>query len=96
MDYQTFPWDGLEIKAVLCAGFERMESMDHIVGVIYAVPSMVKKIVLAMPTEVVFDYIPEGVGCFRTAYLKMRPMPYESEIRFVSRDGSIALRFIVS
>jgi hypothetical protein len=94
-DYTIFPWDGVSIKSVVDTGFLKMETQDHIVGIIYADPSMVKRIILAIPDEVFFDYIPEGVGLLRTAYLKMRPMPYDSEIRFVSRDNSIILRALV-
>jgi hypothetical protein len=53
-----------------------------------------KRIVLAMPDEVNFDYIPEGFGMLRTAYLKFKPMADDQEIRLVSHDGSVVVRIV--
>jgi len=86
--------EGDDVRAAVLDGFKFMECLDHIVGIIYATPATIKEIVLAMPDEVSFDYIPEGVGRLRTAYLKFRPMPFEGEIRMVSHDGAVTLRIL--
>lgn len=62
--------DGRDIKRAINVGFNYMESQDEIVGLVYANPKLVKDIILSMPEEVDFDYIPNGVGYLRTAYLK--------------------------
>lgn len=93
-DYRTVHWGGDDVESAVLCGFNIMESLDLIVGKVVATPQMVGRIIYAMPDEIRFDYVPEGVGFLRTAYLKMRPMPYESEIRLYSRDGSTVLRMI--
>jgi hypothetical protein len=90
----TIYWDGSDTRAIILDGFLFMEGLDHIVGIIYASPSTMKSIVLAMPEEVSFDYIPEGLGMLRTAYLKFRPLPTEGEVRMVSQDDSTVLRIL--
>ena len=87
-------WDGTDLKSAILEGFKIVECLDHIVGIIYASPATMKDIVLALPDEVVFDYIPEGLGRLRTAYLKFRPMPLEGEIRMVSQDDTTTLRIL--
>lgn len=90
----TLQWDGQDIRSIILNGFEFVESLDHIVGIVYASPSIMKRIVLAMPDEVNFDYIPEGFGMLRTAYLKFKPMADDQEIRLVSHDGSVVVRIV--
>jgi len=90
----TTYWDGEDVKAAILEGFRHMEGLDHIVGIIYSSPAVIRDIVLAMPEEVAFDYIPEGIGRLRTAYLKFRPLPKDGEIRMVSHDGSETLRIL--
>lgn len=87
-------WDGVDLKTAIIEGFQLMEGLDHIVGIIYATPSVMKNIVFAMPDDITFNYIPEGIGTLRTAYLKYRPMADEREIRLVSVDGSIIVRIL--
>ena len=94
VDTHTLYWDGSDLYSALLDGFDYVEGFDHIVGIIYACPRMMKKIVLAMPDDVFFDYIPEGIGMLRTAYLKFRPLPTESEIRFVSQDGNLVVKIL--
>jgi len=85
-------WDGQDARTVLFGAFKRMELMDHIAGIVYATPIMMKTIVMAMPDEVEFDYIPEGIGRLHTAYLKYRPLPTDREIRISSTDGELVFR----
>jgi hypothetical protein len=87
-------WDGADIRTAILDGFHFVESFDHIVGIVYASPHTMKDIVLAMPDEVVFDFIPEGIGMLRTAYLKFRPLPQSGEVRMVSQDETIVLRIL--
>jgi len=91
---RTITWDGRDVKAAVMGGFRLMEAEDHIVGIIYAHPKVMKQIVLTMPDEVSFDFIPEGIGMLRTAYLKFRPMPTDDEIRMVSQDGSTVVKIL--
>jgi len=89
----TIQWDGNDIGTAVLGGFNFMESLDHIVGIVYSCPHVMKDIVIALQDEVSFDYIPEGIGMLRTAYLKFRPLS-DSEIRLVSQDGSITVRIL--
>lgn len=89
-------WDGEDVKSAMSAAFERMEAEDRIPGVVYATPPMVKRIVLAMPDDVEFDYIPEGIGRLGTAYLKYRNLPTDAEMRVSSYDGDMVIRICAS
>jgi hypothetical protein len=84
-----------DIAGAVLMGFEYMERMDQIVGVIYVSPSTAKKIVIAMPDEVHFDYIPEGIGMVRTAYLKFKPTVRGDELRFLNQDETVEVRVIL-
>jgi hypothetical protein len=66
--------------------------MDEMVGFVQACPQTVKRIVLALPEDVEFSYIPEGLGMIRTAYLQFRPTVRDDEIRFLNREETIELR----
>lgn len=85
-------WDNTDIKGAIQCGFSYMELRDEIVGTIYLTPSVAKRIVLALPDEVFFDYIPEGIGRCRTAYLKYRPNLRDVEVRFLNQHETIELR----
>lgn len=87
-----FDWDGADVRTAILGAFDLMESRDHIPGILYATPKMVKSIVLAMPEEVEFDYIPEGIGRLRTVYLKYRNLPTDREMRLLSHDGDMVIR----
>jgi len=93
MDY-TMEWDSSDIPGALKIGFNYVEAKDEIVGFIYACPSTLKKIVLSVPDEVVFDYIPDGIGMIRTAYLK-RASIKDNEIRFINQTDSLCLRLFL-
>lgn len=80
------------VKKAVEMGFRYIESMDHIVGSIYVTPAMAKKMTICMPDDIQFDYIPEGIGMLRTAYLKYMPSVKSNEIRFVNQGDDIELR----
>jgi hypothetical protein len=81
-----------DLKRAVEAGFTYLESMDYIVGSVYVTPAMAKQLVLNMADDIQFDYIPEGIGMLRTAYLKFMPSVKENEIRFFNQDKSVELR----
>ena len=60
-------WDSTDLKGGVLMAFSYMEKKDEIVGSIYGSPQTMKEIVLAMPDEVCFDYIPAVFGIFRRA-----------------------------
>lgn len=93
---QTFimEWDSSDIKGAIRAGFTYVESKDEIVAHVLANPHVLQKIVLAVPDEVLFDYIPDGIGFIRTAYLKRKPLK-DDEIRFINQGSTIELRLIL-
>lgn len=80
-----------DLKRAVREGFHYIESMDEIVGIVYVTPPMAKQITLSMPEDVHFDYIPEGIGMLRTAYLKFLPSVKENEIRFINQDKTVEL-----
>jgi hypothetical protein len=83
------------VKSAVLSGFDYFESKDTIVGMILGGPGMVKSIVVTMPDEVFFCFIPEGIGMLRTAYLKMVPYMSNNEIRFVDQDKTETLRMFL-
>jgi hypothetical protein len=78
-------------KAIDCA-FSYIELHDDIVGVIYANPDIIKRIVLTFPDEVKFDYVHQGIGMFRTAYLKYLPSVRENGIWFINQHETFKLK----
>ena len=80
-----------DLKKAVQEGFHYIESMDEIVGIVYVTPPMAKQITLNMSEDVHFDYIPEGIGMLRTAYLKFLPSVKENEIRFINQDKTVEL-----
>ena len=85
-------YDRSDLDKAVRFGFHYVESLDEIVRAVYVTPEIGKQIVLAMPSEVHFDYIPEGIGMLRTAYLKFMPSVKANEIRFINQDNDIELR----
>jgi hypothetical protein len=81
-----------DLRKAVSFGLSTMESHDEIAGTIYVTPDMAKRLVLTMPDEIHFDYIPEGIGMLRTAYLKFMPSVKENEIRFVNEHKTIEIR----
>lgn len=87
-------WDSGDIPGAIKMGFSYIEAKDEIVGFVYACPSTLKDIVLSVPEEVSFDYIPDGIGMLRTAYLKRSSIKY-NEIRFINQSDTIRLRLFL-
>jgi len=81
-------------KAVECA-FYYIELQDDIVGVIFANPATIKRIVLEFPDEVTFDYVYQGIGRFRTAYLKYLPSVKENGILFLNQHETLKLKLLL-
>jgi hypothetical protein len=85
-------YDKSEIsRAIMCA-FNYVEQTDDIVGEIYANPILMKEIVKAFIDDVEFDYIPEGIGRFKGAYLKFIPSIKENVITFITYSKSFRLK----
>ena len=87
-------WDRSELSKVISIGFDYFEKKDEIVGFICMNPHILKPLVLVSPDEFEFDYIPDGIGRVRTAYLKYRVMN-DNEVRFLNQDKSMLLRIIL-
>jgi len=96
MKSYTMEWDKEDLHGAILMGFDYIERKDEIVGCIYVSPRILKDIVLSLPDEFDFDYIPEGVGMIRTAYVKFKPSVRENEIRFENQEKSIQVRLILS
>lgn len=83
------------IARAMDVGFYYVESQDDIVGTIYTNPDLIKKIVIAYKDEIKFDYIPQGIGIFRTAYLKYYPLVKTNEIRFLSKHETFMVKMFL-
>jgi hypothetical protein len=94
MDSYTMEWDAKDIPGAIKMAFNYIEAKDEIVGFVYACPSTIKTLVLSIPDDIDFDYIPDGIGMIRTAYLK-RASINQNEIRFVNQSDSIRLRLFL-
>ena len=94
MDLYKLEWNSLDIKGAIRIGFFYLETMDEIAGFICARPEIVKKILLAFPEEFKCDFIPNGVGILRTAYVLYKSLKW-NEIRFVNRDKTKELQIIL-
>lgn len=94
MIYQI-EYDRHDLKGAIRCGFMYLETKDEIVGTVYARPETVKAITLSMPDDVIFSFIPEGVGMLRTAYLKFLPTAKDNEIRFLNQDNNLELRMLL-
>ena len=87
-------WRNDDIKGAVLIGFFYMELLDEIAGFISARPEIVKKILFAFPEDFKCDFIPDGVGMLRTAYVLYKSLKW-NEIRFVNRDKTIELQIIL-
>lgn len=88
-------YDKTKLSNAIDCAFHYMESMDEIVGVVYATPDMMKKIILNFPDEVKLDYIYQGIGTFRTSYMKYLPSVKENSIIFLNQHESFKLKLIL-
>ena len=96
MSHYRMEWKADDLPGAVLMGFSYVEKQDQIVGMVTANPPLVQQIVIQMGDEVIFDYIPEGIGMLRTAYLKFSPNNRSNEIRFVSQEGSVDLRLFLT
>jgi len=94
MNTYVMEWDRHNMAGALAMGFDYFEKKDEIVGFVCLNPHVLKPLVLASHDEIEFDYIPEGIGRVRTAYLKFRVMN-DSEIRFLNQGKTMMLRLIL-
>ena len=83
------------ISRAMDIGFHYVESQDEIVGTIYTNPGLMKYIVLSCTSEIKFDYIPQGIGIFRTAYLKFYPLVKSNEIRFLTKHETFIVKMFL-
>jgi len=90
----TIEWDGEDILGALDVGFHYLEMKDQIVRFLYASPTNLKRIILASPGEVNFDYIPDGIGYFRTAYL-LREKMRDGWLKLLNQERTVELRIVL-
>lgn len=88
----TMEFDKYHFSKAINFAFQYIEQQDDIVGTIYANPSLIKSIVLTFPDEVRFDYVHQGIGVFRTAYLKYLPSVRENIIIFINQHETFRLK----
>jgi len=72
MEVYTAEWSAADIRGAINLGFHYLENMDCIVGHVFTPPILMKNIIIECSEDVVFDFIPEGIGLIRTAYLKYK------------------------
>lgn len=73
-------------------GFNEIESMDEIALHVYANAKTMKDIIIEAPDEVEFDYIPNGIGYIRTAYLKFHPGLRDGSLKITNDTASVVVR----
>lgn len=88
-------WDGTDLPGAVKIGFHYIESKDEIVRYLYLSPVLMKRLVLELPDEVKFEYIYEGIGMIRTAYIKYKPSIKENELRFLNQGKTQELRVLL-
>lgn len=94
MDLYKLEWKSNDISGAIKIGFYYMEVMDEIAGFICARPEIIKKIILTFPDEFRCDFIPNGVGMLRTAYVLYKSLKWD-EIRFINREKTKELQIIL-
>jgi len=72
--------------------FTELEVLDEIVRYVYVNAATMKKVILEIPEEIKFDYIPNGVGYLRTAYLKFHPGLRDDVIKFTNYEDTLSLK----
>jgi len=83
------------LKQAIQIAFNYIEVQDEIVGSVYVAPAMAKRITIELSDDVIFDYIPEGIGMLRTAYLKFLPSIKENELRFLNQEKTMELKLFL-
>jgi hypothetical protein len=86
--------EGHDIYQLVKRGFEYFEHKDMIVGFVVVHPRMLKRIVLDMPDDFEFDFIPEAVGRLGTANVSLKAIP-ENEIRFSDQNKHEQIRLFI-
>jgi len=85
MEVLRAEWEAKDISGAVKLGFSFMEIKDKIVGFVSAHPTVMKALILATHSDITFDYIPEGLGFIRTAYLMFK-FGRSNEIVFIDQD----------
>lgn len=91
MNIYTLEWPSSDVKGAVRIGFTYMETMDEIVGFLCGRPEIIQKIILELPDEFKADFIPQGVGRLRTAYVLYKSIRW-NELRFISREKTVELQ----
>lgn len=81
-----------DLKVALNECFSEIEALDEIVKYAYVNARTMKELILRVPSEIAFDYIPNGVGYLRTAYLKFHPGLMDGVVRFTTDQETVILR----
>ena len=81
-----------DLRNAVCESFTEIEVLDEIVSYVYVSAATMKNLILRLPDEINFDYIPNGVGYLRTAYLKFHPGLRDNVFKFTTRGESIILK----
>jgi hypothetical protein len=84
-----------DLKKAIDESFTEIEVQDEIVRYIYVSASTMKKLILELPDEIKFDYIPNGVGYLRTAYLKFHPGLKDNTFKFTTIDETAVLKLVI-
>lgn len=84
--------DITNLEGALNECFTEIEMQDEIVRYIYVNAATMKDLILKMPDDIDFDYIPNGVGYLRTAYLKFHPGLRDNFFKFTTENENIVLR----
>lgn len=80
-------WDSKDVGGAIKLGFNFLEIKDKIVGFVSVHPSVMKTVILETHDDITFDYIPEGLGFIRTAYLRFK-FGRPNEIIFLDQEKS--------
>lgn len=91
MEPYALEWPKNDIRGAIMIGFTYIETMNEIAGFICARPEIIKKIIFEFPKEFRCDFIPNGVGLLRTAYVQYKSLRW-NEIRFLNREKTVALQ----
>lgn len=85
---------GHSVCQLVQRGFEHFEHKDQIVGFVVVHPRMLKRIILDMPRDFDFDFLPGAVGRLGTANVSLRAIP-ENEIRFIDTHQTETLNLFL-
>jgi hypothetical protein len=82
-------------KKAIDDSFTEIELQDEIVRYVYVNAATMKKLILELSDDINFDYIPNGVGYLRTAYLKFHPGLSDNVFKFTTKDDSIVPKLTI-